>query len=138
MLDAKAPLYGEVDCEETLPAESEMSLRYTVTNVGEKSVTIAARFEARIRLLRIRDDQARPDKDMPRRPATQRGQLSVDGKKPVTLAPGANHTYPPPFYARGVGAGRRVLSMRFEHRAEEPPADEVVPPSIAGVILTFQ
>jgi hypothetical protein len=137
MLDAKAPLYGEVECEKTLPADGMVTMKYTVTNVGEKSVNIAATFRALIRLLLLPEDEEQPHTDVLSRQAAKHGHFDIEGKEPVTLAPGKSHVYTLTFYAHGVGAGERALSIKFEHRDEEPPADEVVPPSVSGIVLAF-
>jgi hypothetical protein len=138
MLDAKAPLYGEVECEKTVPVDGQVTLEHTVTNAGEESVTIAAKFRAKIQFLRLPEDEEQTGTDVLTRPASKHSHIDVGGEQPVTLAPGASHVYTLRFYATGVGVGERIISITFKHRDEEPPADQVVPPSISGIILTFQ
>ncbi|NQT88189.1 hypothetical protein HQ560_15585 [bacterium] len=142
MLDCKAPLYGELDYEWTVPAGGTVALKYTVTNVGGEPMILATTLRARIDFRRVFGEDMDTDEETPSVvTAGDQRYVDVKGGKPIDLSPGASHVYTINVSVEEIDPGRKAMALEFyKRRGEdvEEPTTEVYPPPIPGMLLTIE
>ena len=149
MLECKAPLHGELDYPWKTPVSKSVKLKYTVSNAGDKPLTLETTFRAEFEFLQIPGRELKDEHYVPARtPAKLRGFIKVKGKEPVLLAPGASHVFELTLPLSKLEPGEKAMSVRFGkikpsgegEESDAPPTEpqKNYPPPIIGMLLTVQ